>query len=417
MSVVINGLMPRSFSALLLFPLLFAIASLTGCTGVQLVDEPMPTEWTVPDPNSAIAQAVARSARVQRIHSVYGLCDQDAGCVMPRSQGSALVKRRLIELDDGVSVRVVVEGHVPEVAENGSAMPIDPAAALPQLYGEVSGLDLFYGGTLWAGRRPAVAHMPSTGDQPGGIPAMSAGLERMHLVGPLHLSYTFAEAADTALGTVPAYHHFRLVDIPANPGGTLQFGWTQIGAASDSVTDATPRGWWLSAMHRQENTRAVTNRFAIQRGGGGLPGPLQDWQVAAALERWHVADTLQWKLSEHVSGTLGAAMQVDRAGDDAARWVSLTARPVFILDRAFQVAVQLAHDRLAADQTAATRSALTVAPSWILGKTEGEGSIHAYYSYARLSDPLNPVNFSALSGDAMINAPGSSFGVRLQRQW
>ncbi|WP_428853247.1 carbohydrate porin [Imbroritus primus] len=419
MSVVVKG----GFRQRVAFPWIVSFClgaiSVTGGCALSGIEVPeAEADWHVPEPDSAIAQAIARSARTQRIHSVYGLCARPGGCANAPASGSARMERRLVELDDGVTVRVVVEGHAPAAAHDGAAVPVDPAVALPQLYGEVSGLDLFNGGTLWAGRRPAVAHMPSTGEQPGGIPAMSAGLERMHLFGPLRFNYTYAEAANTTLGIVPAYHHFRIVDIPANTGGTLQLGMTRIGGVlEDGLAEPTPRGWWLSAMHRQEDVLAATNRLAIQRGGGGLPGPLQDWQDATSLERWRVADTLDWKFPAGLSGTLGAAMQVDRSNDGEARWVSLSARPVFALDRVFQVALQVAHDRLAAEAASANRTTFTVAPSWTFGKTQGDGSIHAYYSYSRLSDPLNPINFSALSGDAMVMGPGTSFGVRLQRQW
>ena len=393
-----------------------ALASGCAWSGIEVAESS--AGWSVPDPDSPVAQAIARSARLERVHSVYGLCSRPGGCAAVPASGSARLERRVVELEYGVTVRVVAEGHAPAAAHDGAAVPVDPAVALPLLYGEVSGLDLFNGGTLWAGRRPAVAHMPSTGEQPGGIPAMSAGLERMHLFGPLRLNYTYAEAANTTLGIVPAYHHFRVVDIPANTGGTLQLGVTAIGGVmEDGAAEPTPRGWWLSAMHRQEHVLAGTHRLALQRGGGGLPGPLQDWEDAADLERWRLAQTLDWKFPAGLSGTLGAAMQVDRSTDGEARWVSFSARPVFALDRVFQVALQVAHDRLAAENTAATRTTLTLAPSWNFGKAQGDGSIQAYYSYSHLSDPLNPINFSALSGDAMVSGPGASFGVRLQRQW
>ncbi len=401
-------------------------AALAGCAHYSLFPDAIEADidtdieaaegWTVPEADSAIALAIARSARVPGTPSVYGLCVEPGECVSARQSTAARISHRLVELDDGVTIRVVAEGRAPAAADDGSAVPIDPAVALPQLYGEVSGLDLLGGGSLWAGRRPAVAHMPSTGDQPGGIPAMSAGIERLQFVDDLRLSYTYAEQANTTLGAVPSYHHFRVVDIPANEHGSLQLGATHIGGTRPEE-GGTPRGWWVSAMHKQDDVLTGTNRFAVQRGGGGLPGPLQGAQAADSLERWRVADTLEWKLGESVSGTIGAAAQVDRSSESEARWVSVSARPVFVLDRAFQIALRIAHDRLTADAAAATRTTLMLAPTWTLDKTRGNSTIRAYYIYNHLSDPLDPVNFSAVSGDAMVTAPGASVGIRLQRQW
>lgn len=421
---VVNGGVRRvNVSLVRLVPWLFCLAVIAGCTaGVKVAESASADGWSMPERNSPIAQAIARSARLQRVPSVYGLCDSPAGCTRLAASGSAHMVHRVMELDDGLTLRVVVEGHTPEAPHSGVAVPIDPNVALPQLYGEVSGLEMLNGGTLWAGRRPAVAHIPSTGEQPGGIPAMSAGFERMRLFGPLRFNYTYAEAANTSLGVVPAYHHFRVVDIPANSDGTLQLGLTQIGGMTvEDDADATPRGWWLSAMHRQENVLAGTNRLALQRGRGGLPLPLATGEAVHGaghdLERWRLANTLHWSVSRGLSGSLGAAMQIDRAGEDETRWSSVSARPVFALDHIFQVALQLAYDRLTSEAVTATRATFSIAPSWMFGRTQGNGMVQAYYTYVRLSDPLSPINFSGLSGDGPLSGAGPSFGVRLQRQW
>jgi maltoporin len=92
-------------------------------------------------------------------------------------------------------------------------------------------------------------------------------------------------------------------------------------------------------------------------------------------------------------------------------------RPAYIASDQFKLTFEVAHDQISSGFGASgQRTALTVAPTFTLGKAAGNANLRAFYTYSKAND-VDGIAFASPADTWASQTSGSIFGVQLNRRW
>lgn len=332
-----------------------------------------------------------------------------------RSTGEVSVKESLLSLDGGGEVQVVAKARGTEATTvNGRPAAVDPYQLVPQFYTAVSGLSELDGATMWMGRRDASPFLLSSGLLPPTSNAMRFGVDNAR-VGDVGLSYQFTARDESNGQHLPSYHSLRTAPIRTNDRGSLQLGFTRV-ESQDPSQDAGS-AWWASALHEQKGVLAGTNRLGLQYGSGSRTAMTGYTGMGASLSRVRVAESMEWKGQSGLGGSVESSMQFDQSALGTLQWMATRVRPAYVASDQFKLTFEVAHDQISSGFGASgQRTALTVAPTFTLGKSAGNANLRAFYTYSRSND-VDGISFAAPAEAWASQASGSIFGIQLNRRW
>ncbi|MBY4946492.1 carbohydrate porin [Cupriavidus respiraculi] len=332
-----------------------------------------------------------------------------------RSTGEVSVKESLLSLDGGGQVQVVAKARGTEATTvNGRPAAVDPYQLVPQFYTAVSGLSELDGATMWMGRRDVSPFLLSSGLLPPTSNAMRFGVDNAR-VGSVGLSYQFTARDETNGQHLPSYHSLRTGPIRTNDRGSLQLGFTRV-ESQDPSQDAGS-AWWASALHEQKGVLAGTNRLGVQYGSGSRTAMTGYTGMGASLSRVRVAESMEWKGQSGLGGSVESSMQFDQSALGTLQWMATRVRPSYVASDQFKLTFEVAHDQISSGFGASgQRTALTVAPTFTLGKSAGNANLRAFYTYSRSND-VDGISFAAPAEAWASQASGSIFGIQLNRRW
>ncbi|AJG21507.1 carbohydrate porin [Cupriavidus basilensis] len=334
-----------------------------------------------------------------------------------RSTGEVKVKESLFSLDGGAQVQLVAQAKGTDATSiNGRPAAVDPYALLPQIYTSVSGLSVLDGATMWAGRRESSSFLMSSGLLPPTSPAMRFGVDNARF-GDIALNYQYTARNDLNGANLPSYHSLRTAPIATNEKGSVQLGYTRVEA--QPLIQQTGSAWWVSAMHEQQGVLAGTNRFGMQFGEGSRNALTGYTGMGPALSRVRVAESMEWKQRSGLglAGSVESSMQFDRSPVGMLQWMATRVRPAYIASDQFKLTFEVAHDQISSGFGASgQRTAVTVAPTFTLGKAAGNANLRAFYTYSKASD-VDGIAFASPADTWASQTSGSIFGVQLNRRW
>ncbi|MHA7682360.1 carbohydrate porin [Cupriavidus sp. PET2-C1] len=334
-----------------------------------------------------------------------------------RSTGEVKVKESLFSLDGGAQVQLVAQAKGTDATSiNGRPAAVDPYALLPQIYTSVSGLSVLDGATMWAGRRESSSFLMSSGLLPPTSPAMRFGVDNARF-GDIALNYQYTARNDLNGANLPSYHSLRTAPIATNEKGSVQLGYTRVEA--QPLIQQTGSAWWVSAMHEQQGVLAGTNRFGMQFGEGSRNALTGYTGMGPALSRVRVAESMEWKQRSGLglAGSVESSMQFDRSPVGTLQWMATRVRPAYIASDQFKLTFEVAHDQISSGFGASgQRTAVTVAPTFTLGKAAGNANLRAFYTYSRAND-VDGIAFASPTDTWASQTSGSIFGVQLNRRW
>jgi maltoporin len=332
-----------------------------------------------------------------------------------RSTGEVSVKESLLSLDGGGEVQVVAKARGTEATTvNGRPAAVDPYQLVPQFYTAVSGLSELDGATMWMGRRDASPFLLSSGLLPPTSNAMRFGVDNAR-VGDVGLSYQFTARDESNGQHLPSYHSLRTAPINTNERGSLQLGFTRV--ESQDPTQDAGSAWWASALHEQKGVLAGTNRLGVQYGSGSRAAMTGYTGMGASLSRVRVAESMEWKGQSGLGGSVESSMQLDQSALGTLQWMATRVRPAYVASDQFKLTFEVAHDQISSGFGASgQRTALTVAPTFTLGKSAGNANLRAFYTYSRSND-VDGISFAAPAEAWASQASGSIFGIQLNRRW
>ncbi|EHP39331.1 hypothetical protein OR16_31949 [Cupriavidus basilensis OR16] len=334
-----------------------------------------------------------------------------------RSTGEVKVKESLFSLDGGAQVQLVAQAKGTDATSiNGRPAAVDPYALLPQIYTSVSGLSVLDGATMWAGRRENSSFLMSSGLLPPTSPAMRFGVDNARF-GDIALNYQYTARNDLNGANLPSYHSLRTAPIATNEKGSVQLGYTRVEA--QPLIQQTGSAWWVSAMHEQQGVLAGTNRFGMQFGEGSRNALTGYTGMGPALSRVRVAESMEWKQRSGLglAGSVESSLQFDRSPVGTLQWMATRVRPAYIASDQFKLTFEVAHDQISSGfGTSGQRTAVTVAPTFTLGKAAGNANLRAFYTYSKASD-VDGIAFASPADTWASQTSGSIFGVQLNRRW
>ncbi|MFJ1251624.1 carbohydrate porin [Cupriavidus sp. CuC1] len=334
-----------------------------------------------------------------------------------RSTGEVKVKESLLSLDGGAQVQLVAQAKGTDATSiNGRPAAVDPYALLPQIYTSVSGLSVLDGATMWAGRRENSSFLMSSGLLPPTSPAMRFGVDNARF-GDIALNYQYTARNDLNGANLPSYHSLRTAPIATNEKGSVQLGYTRVEA--QPLILQTGSAWWVSAMHEQQGVLAGTNRFGMQFGEGSRNALTGYTGMGPALSRVRVAESMEWKQRSGLglAGSVESSMQFDRSPVGTLQWMATRVRPAYIASDQFKLTFEVAHDQISSGLGASgQRTAVTVAPTFTLGKAAGNANLRAFYTYSKAND-VDGIAFASPTDTWASQTSGSIFGVQLNRRW
>nr|WP_255581798.1 carbohydrate porin [Cupriavidus sp. AU9028] len=362
-----------------------------------------------------------RAAYVDNIHALRA-CPRGSSLstgvgpgVACSSSGEVKVREALWQLDGGAAIEVVAQARsTGATTVDGRPAAVDPYQLVPQFYTAVSGLAALEGATMWAGRREASPFLLSSGLLPPTTNALRFGVDNARLAG-VGLSYQFTARDDTNGQHLPSYHSVRTGPIPVNEGGSLQLGFTRVEA--NALAEAAGDAWWASAMHEQKGVLAGTNRFGLQYGSGSRVAMTGYTGMGDSLSRVRLAESMEWKGRGGLVGSVESAVQFDRSMLGTLQWMTARVRPAYVASNQFRLSFEVAHDQIESGfGVSGQRTALTVAPTFTLGKAAGNANLRAFYTYSRAND-VDGITFAAPANAWASQASGSIFGIQLNRRW
>ncbi|MGE8364617.1 carbohydrate porin [Cupriavidus basilensis] len=334
-----------------------------------------------------------------------------------RGTGEVKLKESLFALDGGGQVQLVAQAKGTDATSvNGRPAAVDPYALLPQIYTSVSGLSVLDGATMWAGRRETSAFLMSSGLLPPTSPAMRFGVDNARF-GDIALNYQYTARNDLNGANLPSYHSLRTAPITTNEKGSVQLGYTRVEA--QPLIQQTGSAWWVSAMHEQQGVLAGTNRFGMQFGEGSRNALTGYTGMGPALSRVRLAESMEWKQRSGLglAGSVESSMQFDRSPVGTLQWIATRVRPAYIASEQFKLTFEVARDQISSGFGASgQRTALTVAPTFTLGKAAGNANLRAFYTYSKASD-VDGIAFASPADTWASQTSGSIFGVQLNRRW
>jgi maltoporin len=339
------------------------------------------------------------------------------GALACRSTGEVKLKESLYSLDGGGKVQLVAQAKGTDATSvDGRPAAVDPYALLPQIYTAVSGLSVLDGATMWAGRRETSPFLMSSGLLPPSSPAMRFGVDNARL-GDIALNYQYTARNDLNGANLPSYHSLHTAPIATNEKGSVQLGYTRVEA--QPLIQQTGSAWWVSAMHEQKGVLAGTNRFGMQFGEGSRNALTGYSGMGPALSRIRVAESMEWKQPSGLglAGSVESSMQFDRSQVGTLQWMATRVRPAYIASDQFKLTFEVAHDQISSGFGASgQRTALTVAPTFTLGKAAGNANLRAFYTYSKAND-VDGIAFASPADTWASQTSGSIFGVQLNRRW
>lgn len=333
-----------------------------------------------------------------------------------RSAGEVRIRESVLDLDGGAQVMLIAQARGTDATTvNGRPAAIDPYALVPQFYTAVSGLAVLDGATMWAGRRDNAPFLMSSGLLPPNSTAMRFGVDNARLVGDIGLNYQYTARADQNGQNLPSYHSLRTAPIPTNEQGSVQLGFTRVEA--QPLVEDSGGAWWASALHEQKGVLFGTNRLGVQFGAGSRNAMTGYTGMGPSLSRTRVADSIEWKSRWGLSGAVEQSLQFDRSPVGTLQWTTTRLRPAYVASSQFRLNFEVSHDQISSGfGVSGQRTALTVAPTFTLGKSAGNANLRAFYTYSRASD-VDGIGYTA-PADAWASQPsGSIFGVQLNRRW
>lgn len=333
-----------------------------------------------------------------------------------RSAGEVRIRESVLDLDGGAQVMLIAQARGTDATTvNGRPAAIDPYALVPQFYTAVSGLAVLDGATMWAGRRDNAPFLMSSGLLPPNSTAMRFGVDNARLVGDIGLNYQYTARADQNGQNLPSYHSLRTAPIPTNEQGSVQLGFTRVEA--QPLVEDSGGAWWASALHEQKGVLFGTNRLGVQFGSGSRNAMTGYTGMGPSLSRTRVADSIEWKSRWGLSGAVEQSLQFDRSPVGTLQWTTTRLRPAYVASSQFRLNFEVSHDQISSGfGVSGQRTALTVAPTFTLGKSAGNANLRAFYTYSRASD-VDGIGYTA-PADAWASQPsGSIFGVQLNRRW
>lgn len=334
------------------------------------------------------------------------------------STGEVKIRESLADIGGGTQVQLVAQAKGTNATSvNGTAQAVDPYALVPQFYTAVtglSGLSVLDGASVWAGRRDSNPFLMSSGLLPPNSPSMRFGVDNAKF-GDYGLSYQYTARNDLNGAHLPSYHSLRSAPIDTNDKGNVQLGFTRVEPLS--AMEDTGSAWWASAMHEQKGVLFGTNRLGVQYGQGSRAAMTGYTGMGASLSRVRVAESMEWKGRSGIAGSVESSLQLDRSPVGTLQWAATRVRPAYVANDQFRLTFEVAHDQISSGfGVGGQRTALTVAPTFTLGKSTGNANLRAFYTYSKASD-VDGITFAAPADAWATQASGSIFGVQLNRRW
>ncbi|WP_423195320.1 carbohydrate porin [Cupriavidus sp. H19C3] len=336
------------------------------------------------------------------------------------STGEVKVRESLVDLSGGAQVQLVAQARGTDATSvNGRATAVDPYALLPQFYTAVSGfssggLKVLDDASIWAGRRDTNPFLMSSGLLPPSSPSLRFGVDNAKL-GDFGLNYQYTARSDLNGANLPSYHTVRTAPVGTNDKGSVQVGFTRVEPLS--AMENTGSAWWASAMHEQKDVLYGTNRLGLQYGQGSRLAMTGYTGMGTELSRVRVAESMEWKTPSGIGGSVESSLQLDRSAIGTLQWAATRVRPTYVANDQFRLTFEVAHDQISSGfGVGGQRTALTVAPTFTLGKSAGNTNLRAFYTYSRAND-VDGITFAAPADAWASQASGSIFGVQLNRRW
>lgn len=334
------------------------------------------------------------------------------------STGEVKIRESLADIGGGTQVQLVAQAKGTNATSvNGNAAAVDPYALVPQFYTAVtglSGMSVLDGASVWAGRRESNPFLMSSGLLPPNSPSMRFGVDNAKL-GDFGLSYQYTARNDLNGAHLPSYHSLRSAPIDTNDKGNVQLGFTRVEPLS--AMEDTGSAWWASAMHEQKGVLMGTNRLGVQYGQGSRTAMTGYTGMGASLSRVRVAESMEWKGRSGIGGSVESSLQLDRSPVGTLQWAATRFRPAYVANDQFRLNFEVAHDQISSGfGVGGQRTALTVAPTFTLGKSTGNANLRAFYTYSRASD-VDGITFATPAEAWATQSSGSIFGVQLNRRW
>lgn len=334
------------------------------------------------------------------------------------STGEVKIRESLADIGGGTQVQLVAQAKGTNATSvNGNAAAVDPYALVPQFYTAVTGLSgvsVLDGASVWAGRRESNPFLMSSGLLPPNSPSMRFGVDNAKL-GDFGLSYQYTARNDLNGAHLPSYHSLRSAPIDTNDKGNIQLGFTRVEPLS--AMEDTGSAWWASAMHEQKGVLMGTNRLGVQYGQGARMAMTGYTGMGASLSRVRVAESMEWKGRSGIGGSVESSLQLDRSPVGTLQWAATRFRPAYVANDQFRLNFEVAHDQISSGfGVGGQRTALTVAPTFTLGKSTGNANLRAFYTYSRASD-VDGITFATPAEAWATQTSGSIFGVQLNRRW
>jgi maltoporin len=381
-------------------------------SSVPAVDPAEESVWRLGYSGRAAYEERRESTRVCPGSGISGGLGSGLAC---RSTGEVSVKESLLSLDGGGQVQVVAKARGTDATTvNGRPAAVDPYQLVPQFYTAVSGLSELDGATMWMGRRDASPFLLSSGLLPPTSNAMRFGVDNAR-IGDVGLNYQFTARDESNGQHLPSYHSLRTAPINTNDRGALTLGFTRV--ESQDPTQDAGSAWWASALHEQKGVLAGTNRLGVQYGSGSRTAMTGYTGMGASLSRVRVAESMEWKGQSGLGGSVESSMQLDQSALGTLQWMATRVRPTYVASDQFKLTFEVAHDQISSGFGASgQRTALTVAPTFTLGKSAGNANLRAFYTYSRSND-VDGISFAAPAEAWASQASGSIFGIQLNRRW
>lgn len=334
------------------------------------------------------------------------------------SIGEVKIRESLADIGGGTQVQFVAQAKGTNATSvNGNAAAVDPYALVPQFYTAVTGLSgvsVLDGASVWAGRRESNPFLMSSGLLPPNSPSMRFGVDNAKL-GDFGLSYQYTARNDLNGAHLPSYHSLRSAPIDTNDKGNVQLGFTRVEPLS--AMEDTGSAWWASAMHEQKGVLMGTNRLGVQYGQAARMAMTGYTGMGTSLSRVRVAESMEWKGRSGIGGSVESSLQLDRSPVGTLQWAATRFRPAYVANDQFRLNFEVAHDQISSGfGVGGQRTALTVAPTFTLGKSTGNANLRAFYTYSRASD-VDGITFATPAEAWATQTSGSIFGVQLNRRW
>lgn len=311
----------------------------------------------------------------------------------------------------------------------------DTKLAMNKAYVEAKGLAPLNGGGAWIGKRyyyrPDI-HMLDM--QYINMNGTGAGVDKVGL-GPGKFSYAYFK--DNDLNTISAKgivntasatrQNFIYGDIPANPGGFLDFAATGIWAQGDAIDGKVKHnGWQLSAFHRQTKTWGGENTVGVQYGKGPGVGPGLG-RLGSSGSTLLTPDNNRLRVFDHLwiqptwNFGMEAVVLVQRDKSDetgSSTWTTIGARPVYALSKNVKLAAEVGTDRVTVPGGEAQRlTKITFAP--ILSAGPGLFSrpeLRAFVTYGKWNNAARAALNAANNSGPIYNGgnSGVSYGFQVE---